>query len=845
MTSSLLRTILCWCALTAALELRADGGRERRSLDRGWRFAKGDPGGAGAALAYARVRPWLLVTRDAFLGRPADPPAGPAPAAAYAAPDFDDHSWRQLDLPHDWGIEGPFDPHAPGATGRLPFYGVGWYRRHLPVGASEAGRRFYLEVDGAMSYSEVWLNGRFVGGWPYGYSSFELDLTPYLRTGDNVLAIRLDNPPASSRWYPGGGIYRNVWLVETSAVHVAHWGTFVTTPQVTAQSATVHVAAEIENDGPAPVSAIVRTQVFALGPNGRPDGDAISASAPVTVSIGAGARRAAEQALAVGEPMLWSVRSPYRYVAVTTVEEGGRTVDRYETPFGIRTIAFDPSRGFLLNGEHLKFQGVCDHADLGALGTAIDPHALERQLSELRDMGCNAIRTSHNPPAPELLDLCDRMGFLVMDEAFDCWVSGKTPNDYHRLFPDWHEADLRALVERDRNHPSVIMWSIGNEIPDQTRPDGPRLARELVRIVHDLDSTRPATSACNKDASTDNGFGDALDLYGFNYRWYRYGEYRRHHPYKFVFGSETDSTVSTRGVYVFPISPDKLDGLAPGWQVSSYDLYAPKWAHVPDDEFRAEDEYPEVGGQFTWTGWDYLGEPTPYGNRDDPARSSYFGIIDLAGFPKDRYYLYQANWRRDLPMAHLVPHWTWPDRVGKVTPVFVYTSGDSAELFLNGRSLGWRRKGPGEYRLRWDHVVYEPGILKVVAYKDGKVWAEASERTAGPAAALRLETDRAVLPGRRQLAFVSASIVDQRGTLCPDASNLIHFHVDGPARVIAVDNGDPTSFAPFQAAERRAFHGLALAIVRSGDEPGDITVSADSPGLAPAQVELRAEPASD
>jgi len=499
---------------------------------------------------------------------------------------------------------------------------------------------------------------------------------------------------------------------------------------------------------------------------------------------------------------------------------------------------FDPSKGFLLNGERLKFQGVCDHHDLGSLGAAVNVRAIERQLELLREMGCNAIRTSHNPPAPELLDACDRMGFVVMDEAFDCWARQKRPNDYHRLFADWHEADLRAQIRRDRNHPSVVLWSIGNEIPESGGPAGVTIGTELARIAREEDPTRPITSACSNGEAGYNGFENVVDVFGYNYHFAEYPKFHAAHPGKFLYGSETASTVSSRGVYVFPVSEDKSKGQTADFQVSSYGLYAPRWAWPPDAEFRAEDENDYVNGEFVWTGWDYLGEPTPFGGKDDPARSSYFGIIDLAGFKKDRFYEYQARWRPDLPMAHILPHWTWPDRVGQVTPVFVYTSGDEAELFLNGRSLGRKALGLHEYELRWNDVVYEPGELKVVAYKGGKQWAEDAEKTAGPAAKLVLQGGQAAISADgKDLAFITVSVCDKDGVLVPRAGNHIRFAVSGPGAVAATDNGDATSYEPFQAPERNAFNGLALAVLRAREgPPGPIVVSAESEGLSGATL---------
>ena len=830
----------------SGIQLRADEGpRERTLLNDHWRFCKGDPASAADTLSYAHLKPALLPARAEFGSAESAAPGVPTPDYATAA--FNDSAWRSLDLPHDWGVEGPFDSHLKGDTGRLPYWGVAWYRRHLAISAADAGRRIALQIDGAMSYSTVWLNGHLVGGWPYGYASYQVDLTPYLRTGgDNVLAVRLDNPSDSSRWYPGGGIYRNVWLLKTSPVHVAHWGTYLTTPHVSPGEATVALQVAVQNDAAAAAVVQVHTELYELGRSGTRAGDVVAASGIATLRVAPGGKGSdVRQSIQVGHPMLWSPRSPYRYVAVTTVTQNGQPIDVYETPFGIRTIAFDPDRGFILNGSVLRLNGVCDHADLGALGTAINGRGLERQLEILQEMGCNAIRTSHNPPAPELLDLCDRMGFVVMDEAFDCWELAKRPQDYHLLFPDWHAADLRAMMRRDRNHPSIVMWSIGNEIPEQKTPAaGIQLGGELQRIVHQEDPTRPVTSACNEESSDDNGFASIVDVFGYNYHWSKYAEFRQKYPKKFLYGSETASTVSSRGVYVFPVSTDKAEGLASAdYQVSSYDWSAPKWAFPPDDEFRTEDRVEGIGGEFVWTGFDYLGEPTPYGKANDPARSSYFGIIDLAGFKKDRFYSYQAHWRPELPMAHLLPHWTWPERVGQITPVQVYTSGDEAELFLNGASLGRRRKAPGEYRLRWDQVVYQPGTLQVVAYRRGQRWAEDVKKTAGPAAQLQAAADRQVVwSDGSDLCYVTVSIADAHGTLCPRANPPVAFSVAGPGDVIAVDNGDATSYEPFQATRHKAFNGLVLAIVRTRrNAPGVITVTAQSEGLKAAAVEIRSD----
>jgi len=838
--------------------------RDRLSFNADWRFIKDDPQGTGDKLKYENIKPWVNSTGAEFVAgaAPAKRPEGNLGAdVAYTQPGFDDSTWRKVTLPHDWGIEGPFNQEYPGSTGKLPWWGIAWYRKHFDSPASDKGRQVYLDVDGAMSYANVWLNGQYVGGWPFGYASWRVDLTPYLKPGaQNVLAIRLDNPPESSRWYPGGGIYRNVWLVKTSPVHVGQWGTYLTTPEVSTAAATVKIRVNVANGTSSDATVSIKHEIYELEANGG-RGKRVASASSDAVRVGAQAAQSAESRIAVKSPRLWSVQKPQRYAAVTSVSQGGKLMDVYETAFGIRTIRFDADKGFFLNDQPIEIFGVCNHHDLGALGAAINTRALERQLEILKAMGGNAVRTSHNPPTPELLDLADRMGILIMDEAFDCWAATKqrrSQADYARLFPDWHEKDWRAQLRRDRNHPSVILWSTGNEVREQGSPEGHKISERLTAIAHEEDPTRPATVGCNNLQAAFNGFQKTLDVFGYNYKPKEYGRAHEANPGIPMYGSETASCISSRGEYFFPVTEDKAGGQA-DFQMSSYDLYAPPWATPPDWEFKGQDEFPYVAGEFVWTGFDYLGEPTPYNsdrtnllNFTDPAeraraekqlqevgrirtpsRSSYFGIVDLAGFPKDRYFMYQARWRPDFPMAHILPHWNWPERVGQVTPVHVYTSGDEAELFLNGQSLGRKKKGQYEYRLRWDEVVYQPGELKVVAYKNGKPWAENLMKTTGSAAGLTLQPDRdSIRADGSDLSFVKVTVADNSGLLVPRSKNLIRFEIEGPGEIVATDNGDATSFESFQAPERRAFNGLALAIVRAkAGQAGTIKLTAKSDGL--------------
>ncbi|HWX18635.1 MAG TPA: beta-galactosidase GalB [Candidatus Binatia bacterium] len=878
--------ILMSPALLKAAE-PASSPRERLSFNSDWRFIKGDPAGSEGKLDYQTLKPWLLASgpefsvNSALATRPQDNPAGDV---VYTLPACDDTSWRKLNLPHDWGIEGPFKQEYPGETGKLPWWGVAWYRKHFSLPMSDSGKKVFLDMDGAMAYASVWLNGQFVGGWPYGYASWELELTPFLKFGgENVVAIRLDNPQDSSRWYPGGGIYRNVWLIKTAPVHIGHWGTFVSAT-VEGKTATVNLKANVENSSPAGTQIRCGAEVYECNAEGQKWGRPVLSFPPALLKLGAHATGEFATTGAVHSPRLWSVKKPNRYVAVTSLEQDGKIVDTHETLFGIRTLQFTADNGFMLNGERIALNGVCDHHDLGALGSAVSTRALERQLQILQEMGCNAIRTSHNPPAPELLDLCDRMGFVVMDEAFDCWLQPKKKNDYHLLFADWHEKDLRAMIRRDRNHPCIILWSIGNEISEQGSPNGPKMAGELAAIVHSEDRSRPVTSACNNGRAGYNGWQKEMDVFGYNYRPYEYGRFREANPALALFGSETASCVSSRGEYFFPVSTNQAQGRA-DFQVSSYDLYAPPWATPPDREFHGQDEFPFVAGEFVWTGFDYLGEPTPYGgdirnpsfnndtgkkrrrntdvadllNFTDPAerarlmkdfneqgriqvpsRSSYFGIIDLAGFKKDRFYLYQARWRPDLHMAHILPHWNWPDRIGQVTPVHVYTSGDEAELFLNGKSLGRKKRGPLDYRIRWDDVVYKPGVLEVVAFNHHTRWAHDSVRTTGPAEQLLLAPERTTLkPDGQDLSYVTATVADKGGLQVPRSKNHISFEISGPGEIIATDNGDATCFESFQAKDHSAYNGLCLAIVRSTGEPGTIVLKATSPGLKATELKLQ------
>ncbi|KAL4925241.1 glycoside hydrolase superfamily [Aspergillus undulatus] len=860
-----------------------NGGRERVSLNADWRFWRSEsipddiiydlrPDANNDTLHI--LKSWILPSANNFIDDPDDrherPSDEPKIDIPFSHNTFDDADWETVRLPHDWAIAGPFytgeDPPISSGMGRLPVHGVGWYRRKLNVSAEDLDKAIFLEVDGAMSYPMVWVNGRLAGGWAYGYNSFYIEITPLLAPGsENQLAIRVENPSgSSSRWYPGAGIYRNVWLTKVNPTHVAHWGTYITTSNITSEKATIHLEVQVENAGDATRKVHVTTDVFEFDSAQNGPGSLVAHFPAKEIGLDQDGKAIISVSTIVTHPRLWGPlpsQSPNLYMAITHLYEQDRVLDTYETRFGIRSLDFDADNGLSVNGVPLRIQGVNQHHDLGALGAAFNRRAAERQLEVLQELGVNAIRTAHNPPAPELLDLTDRLGFLVIDEIFDTWTLNKTDSDFHLIFPDWREPDLRAFMRRDRNHPSVIVWSYGNEVGEQESMDeeAAAISSYLREIVTHEDPTRPSTASIHR-AAPNSSFAEVLDLINLNYlgEGVRYGpayehlegtrrtpQYEPFHealPDKLILGSEVAWSLSSRGSFLFPVTNqtsapvnDTFGGNSSSLEISAYELYSADAGSSPDRVFATQDEHPFVAGGFVWAGWDYLGEPYPY-----EARSAYSGIIDLAGFKKERFYLYQSRWRPDLPVAHIIPHWTWPQRLGQITPVHVFTSGDEAELFLNGVSQGRQRRELLTYRFRWDTVVYEPGELHVVVYKDGQQWATDTVRTAGQATGLHLKADHTHLaPDGEDLAFVTLEVIDANGNAVPEADNLITFSVSGPGEIIATDNGFPADFTPFLSSERRAFNGLALCIVRAKvGALGDFTVTAKSGALKPAQVTL-------
>lgn len=760
----------------------------------------------------------------------------------------DGSAWQRVRVPHDWAIYGPFDRDndlqtvaveqngekeetvKTGRTGGLPFIGKGCYRRNFEV-ADTAGRVTTFVFDGAMSNARVSVNGREVAFWPYGYNSFYVTVpNELLRIGNNELRVDLENFERASRWYPGAGLYRNVHIVTTDRVHIPVWGTYVTTPTVSDKEASVRLSMKI--DGAAKGEKItVETRI--TDPSGR------EAASDRSTYVAHGQNFA--QNFNVADPALWSPESPSLYTADTRLYAAdGRELDAYTTRFGIRSIEYIPERGFFLNGKTTKFKGVCNHHDLGPLGAAVNRSALRHQIELLKDMGVNAIRTSHNMPAPELVELCDEMGMMLMIEPFDDWsFRPKSPNGYGAVFNEWAEKDITNMVEHFRNSPSVVMWSIGNEVPSQWGPDGVAELTMLQDLVHALDPTRPVT--CGMDqigAVLDNGFAAALDIPGFNYKPQYYDEAYAKLPQRLILGSETASTVSSRGVYHFPVDwAEHNVHEHPDHQSNSYDNESCFWSNTPDCDFVMDDDREWVIGQFVWTGFDYLGEPSPYDTDAWPSHSSVFGIIDLASLPKDRFYLYRSKWNETDTTLHILPHWTWKGREGEVTPVFVYTNLPKAELFINGKSQGVREKNmssPQErYRLMWNETVYEPGELKVVVYDSaGKAVAEKSVRTAGKPSRL------VVTPLRTEaradgddLVYFTVTVEDREGNPVPTADMNVKFKVEGAGTFEATANGDPTCVMPFQAPEMKLFSGAATVIARPAKTAGKLTLKASAKGL--------------
>lgn len=787
--------------------------RTEMLLEKGWKFTKGDVSGAEGT-------------------------------------SFNDTHWESVVVPHDWAIYGPFDRNndlqnvavtqnfekeasvKTGRTGGLPYVGVGWYRTRFDV---EPGRQTMLVFDGAMSEAKVYVNGKEACFWPFGYNSFYCDVTSFLNHDgkQNLLAVRLENRPQSSRWYPGAGLYRNVRVVTTGQIHVPVWGTQLTTPHVSEDYASVCLRTSVENAGRTELT--VQTDIIS------PEGKVVSSKKnkgyinhglPFT------------QNFIVEHPALWSPESPSLYRAVSKIYSGDTLLDTYTTRFGIRSIEYIADKGFFLNGKHRKFQGVCNHHDLGPLGAAINVSALRHQLRMLKDMGCDAIRTAHNMPAPELVSLCDEMGFMMMIEPFDEWDIAKCENGYHRFFNEWAERDMVNMLHQYRNNPCVVMWSIGNEVPTQWSAEGYKVAKFLQDICHREDPTRPVTCGMDQvDSVLDNGFAAMLDIPGFNYRAHRYEEAYERLPQNIVLGSETSSTVSSRGVYKFP-TERKAGAMYDDHQSSSYDLEYCSWSNIPDIDFALAEDYDWTIGQFVWTGFDYLGEPSPYDTNAWPNHSSMFGIIDLASIPKDRYYLYRSIWNKDEETLHILPHWNWEGYEGKPIPVFVYTNYPSAELFVNGKSYGRQTKNrqtvENRYRLMWYNVTYEPGEVKVIAYDaDGKAVAEKKVYTAGKPHHIELQTDYTSLKADgKDLAYVTVRVVDKEGNLCPTDGRLLNFRVKGAGSYRASANGDPTCLDLFHLPQMHAFNGMLTVIVQAGETAGNLELQVSAKGLKTARLVL-------
>ena len=789
----------------------------------------------------------------------------------FSQTDYDDSAWQIVRIPHDWAIYGPFSinndkqnvaitqdgqkeamEHA-GRTGGLPFVGPGWYRLEFAAPEFIEGKSCRLIFDGAMSNADVYINGHHAAFWPYGYNSFIVDATPYMKAGEtNQLAVRLENYNESSRWYPGAGLYRNVHLVITDDAHIPDWGTYIVTSELADGYAKVQQKTEFcVPEGKSFADYRIETTLL------DDAGNAVAVDSRQGTKYDG---NVFTQDFIIDNPATWTPDEPNLYTSLTKIYEGDILRDEVTSTFGVRTIEIRPDEGFFLNGQKTMFKGVCNHHDLGPLGAIANEAAIRRQVRILKDMGCNAIRTSHNMPAPELVKVCDEMGMMLMAETFDCWVTPKVQNGYNLYFTEWAEKDLVNLIRHYRNSPAVVMWCVGNEVPDQWPGDkGAKIALWLQQICHREDPTRPVTMGMDQPGTViNNNVAAVFDVPGFNYRPHWYQENYRKLPQRIILGSETASTVSSRGVYKFPVERRSM-AKYPDHQASSYDVEHCDWSNLPEDDFIQHEDLPYCIGEFVWTGFDYLGEPTPY-YTDWPSHSSLFGIIDLAGLPKDRYYLYRSHWNKDEETLHILPHWTWNGREGETTPVFVYTNYPSAELFINGKSQGIRTKdlsvtvhNSGDslsvadlkrqqrYRLMWMDTVYEPGTVKVVAYDaDGNAVAEKEMHTAGKPYRIELEADRTTITADgKDLSFVTVKVVDKDGNLCPMADNEITFKVKGAGSYCAGANGDPVSLESFQEPHMHVFSGMMTAIVSSSEEPGEIVLEASSKGLKKATITIR------
>ncbi|MEH6657498.1 glycoside hydrolase family 2 TIM barrel-domain containing protein [Leeuwenhoekiella marinoflava] len=764
------------------------------------------------------------------------------------AENFNDTKWEQVTVPHDWAIYGPFDKEIDkqtvaitqngekiptektGRTGSLPFTGTGWYRTTFEIPEFEVGKKVILLFEGAMSEPQVYLNGEKVGEWAYGYAYFYFDISEKLRSGENTLAVKLHNEEFSSRWYPGAGLYRNVSLIVKNQESINQWGTFITTPIANEEVAKVNIKTDFSGEH-------LRLITRIYDKNKKQIAQLESAES---------FNNQFDQNIKIETPNLWSPETPYLYTAVSQLYSGDILKDEVTTKFGIRSISYSAENGFQLNGKARKFKGVCLHHDLGPLGTAVNKSALRRQMNILKDLGCDAIRSAHNMPSFEQLELADEMGFLFLAESFDEWKKPKVKNGYNRFFDEYAEQDVVNLVRATRNHPSIVMWSAGNEVPDQYGSEGVKRVKWLQEIFHREDPTRPVTVGMDQvKATMESGFGAILDIPGLNYRVHLYKEAYEKFPQGFILGSETASTVSSRGVYKFPAEKASMKEY-PDFQSSSYDLEYCSWSNLPEDDFILQDDKPWVIGEFVWTGFDYLGEPTPY-DTSWSSRSSYFGMVDLAGIPKDRYYLYRSRWNTEEETLHILPHWNWEGREGKKTPVFVYTSYDSAELFVNGKSKGIQKKKDStpqtRYRLMWNDVVYEPGTLKVIALDQaGNPVAQKEVKTAGKPYALKLDADRTTLKADgKDLSFITVSVVDKNGNPCPTATNQLNFKVTGAGSYRAACNGDATSLEIFHKPTMHLFSGKLVVLVQSDEEAGSINLKVSGNGLKNQSIDLQAK----